>query len=212
MQQLPAGVVHRVLAEVLARPEFAPPPASLLSRALHAVGTWVRDRMVELARWLFPDPGTVSSVWAFSRRALLVVLALLGVVLLVHLGRLWARSLRTGGRRRPAGGRGDGAPSPATAADWEARARTEARASRWREAAVALYQAVLHRLAGERRVSLDPGKTPGDYRREVRSDPVTGPALDRFVQSFEPVAFGRRAGRAEYERLCALARTMGAHG
>lgn len=211
MQQLPAGVVDRVLQEVLSRPEFAPPPASLLTRALRGAGTWVWDRMVDLVRWLFPDPGPVSSIWSFSRRALLVGLAVLGVALLVHLGRLWLRGLGAGVRpgRRGADG---GESAPATARDWEERARGAAAESRWREASMALYEAVIHRLAGERHVHLDPGKTPGDYRREVRGDPRVGADLDRFVRSFEPLAFGRRGGREAYGELRSLARSLGAHG
>ncbi|HEX6369560.1 MAG TPA: DUF4129 domain-containing protein [Longimicrobium sp.] len=100
-----------------------------------------------------------------------------------------------------------------TAAEWEEEARRAAAAGRYREAAMALYQALLLRLEAAGAVRYDPAKTPGDYRREARRDPRASGALAAFLRGFEPAVFGGRALDGEgYERLRAAAAGAGAHG
>lgn len=208
MQELQAGDIEGVLNGILSSPEFQPPAPAPLWRALGAAWDWVWTRVGDLLGWLLPGLDTASPAWSLVVRVALVLLALVGVGVLLHLIRLGARSLRGPWRSRrarhePHTGR------TFTADDWEERARSAAAEERWRDAVMALYQAVIHRLAQEDRVWLDPGKTPGDYRRELSDDPWAGPLVDRFVRRWEPVAFGRRpAGRRSWHELLELARPL----
>lgn len=201
--------VDRVLEEILARPDFASPPRAPLWRALGAAWDWFWARLGDLLEWLVPGIDSVSAPWSVGGRVVLAVLAVVGVALLLHLGRLGMASLR---RRGPAGRRSaetGTSDDPVDAEGWEARARSAAERGRFRDAAVALYQAVIHRLAREERVRFDPGKTPGDYRREVGDDPRAGPLLEAFVRRWEPVAFGRTsAGPGSWDELLGLARAL----
>lgn len=212
-QEWPAGEIDEILSEILARPEFQPPSPAPLWRGLAAAWDWMWARLGDLLEWLAPGLQSASPAWGFVGRAALVVLAVAGVGVLVHLARLWIGSLRA---ERRAGRRGrpeSAAGIVLSADDWEARARSAAGEERWRDAVMDLYQAVIHRLAQEDRVRLDPGKTPGDYRRELRGDPRTAPRLDRFVRRWEPVAFGgRAAGRRTWHELLELARPLGTRG
>ncbi len=131
-----------------------------------------------------------------------MVLSVLAIA--AHLAISIARAWRARDRHE-AEGRGDGLAGgarPRTPAAWEAEARRLADAGRLREAAVALYQALLLRLDARGVVRYDPAKTPGEYRREARRDAAGAAALGAFLRAFEPVAFGGRAlDRAGYERL-----------
>lgn len=201
-QERSAAEVHQVLEEILARPDFQPPDPAPLWRALGAAWEWVWLRLGDLLQWLAPGLESAAPAWSVLLRAALVVLAAVGVGVLVHLTRSWIASL-SGGRRRGPGAGEPAAAAPRSAGDWEAVARSAADEERWREAVMALYQVVIHRLAQDERLRLDPGKTPGDYRRELRSDPRAAALLDGFVRRWEPVAFGRRAAnrRAWHELL-----------
>lgn len=160
---------------------------------LGASALWVWERVLELVAWLFPEaePGTA---WSIGRPVLLAVLALVALAVL-------ARAVAWGMRRLVAdSGRGRNAAEDTEeldAVDWERRARAAAAGGRWRDAAMALYQAVLHRLADGGHVRLEPSKTPGDYRREVRGDPAVVGRMATFIGAFEAVAFG--AGEPDEE-------------
>lgn len=204
------ALVDGVLGDILARPEFQPPSPAPLWRVLGAVGDWIWARLGDLLVWLAPGLEAASPVGSVLARFALVLLGVVGVGVLVYLARLWLAGLRGGpaGRRRGPAMEGE---EVRTADEWEERARSAAAEERWREAMTALYQAVIHRLAEDGRVGLDPGKTPGDYRRELRSDPRAAPLLDRFVRRWEPVAFGRRsAERRGWHELLEVARALGA--
>jgi hypothetical protein len=100
-----------------------------------------------------------------------------------------------------------------TAPEWEEEAARAAAAGRFRDAAVALYQALLLRLEAGGVLRYDPAKTPGDYRREARRDPRAAGALTAFLRGFEPVVFGGRAlDAAGYDRLRGAAGEAGARG
>ena len=213
MLQLPVApgpaAVDSALARVLARPEFAAPRESALHAALRRLGNWILDRIVDLLRWLFPRLARSSEAWSAYGRVALMVLAVLGALLLGYVVYLVARNER---RRRARLVAAETPPRPLTATEWEARARAAGAAGHWREAALALYQAVLHRLADRGTLRLDPAKTPGDYRRETRRRDV-GPTLESFLRAFEPVAFGPGHPQADaYARLRGLAAPLGAHG
>lgn len=142
------------------------------------------------------------------------VLALAALLIAAHfagaIARLWRGRERTrGAERRSAGA----APLPLGAADWEDRARRAAADGRWRDAARALYQALLLHLAERGAVRYDPSKTPGDYRREVRGDAEASRALNSFLRLWEPIVFGGRAiDGSAYERLRATTAEASARG
>jgi hypothetical protein len=209
--ELTATVVDSVLSAVLARPEFTPAPTSPLGRLLTAAGGWILERIHMALRWLLPDLDVSALQWGVIGRMAQPVLLVIGVLVLGYIVTIGVRAFR-GRRRRRRGGAGD-RPEPVTAADWEAAARAAADAGRWREAALALYQAVLRRLAQEGAVRFDPSRTPGEYRRELRSHPQLGDRVDRFVRAFERAAFGRSdADAAMYAELRQLAMELRGHG
>jgi hypothetical protein len=202
MQEAAPGAheVEEALARVLSRPEFAPAEPSrflawldgLLQEVLRAFASLL-DRLN-----LAPAGGTL---FAWGIRVLLVITAGL---LVLHL----VTSL-AGVRPRPrAGGpvrstlRGDGEPE-----GWRAVAQRAAAAGRFREAVLALYQALLERLQEQGLLRYHPAKTPGDYRREIRPHLDRAGNLERFLRIFESVAFGAREPDLEtFERLESLAR------
>lgn len=198
MRQSPEEV-SRALEEILARPEFAPPPPSpvldWISQALGAVWDFLRG--------LFPGFALGEGARGILFWLVIATLALTGLLLALRLARYrpkgqWRPRTRT--RGGPAAGREEAAPT--TADGWETLARDLAARGRWREAAMALYQAVLQRLAARGTIRLDPAKTPGDYRRESRRDAESHRLLDAFLRRFEPLAFGGRTADAEaFERL-----------
>ncbi len=210
-----AGEVAEALRAVLARPEFQPglerPGQGLLARVVR----WLFD----LVDRLLPDIPALPGGPLLNAIAVAGLVA--GAVLLVR------RLVRDRARRRgriPATASGESAPSlePAlerTAAQWEARARELLAAGRAREAALALYQSVLRRLADAGLIRYHTSKTPGDYRREIAGAPAAG-AYAAFLRGFEPLAFatigiGDRVellDRADVPALFTLAREVAQHG
>lgn len=173
---------------------------------LGASALWIWELVLELVAWLFPEaqPGTA---WSIGRP---VLLALLALVALAGLARATAWGMDrlisdSGGRRNGA----DDSEELDTV-DWERRARAAAVDGRWRDAAMALYQAVLHRLADQGHLRLEPSKTPGDYRREVRGGPAVVGRMATFIRTFETVAFGAAEPDEEaYRSLEARAAPLG---
>lgn len=200
--------VRQALEEVYARPEFAPPAGSPLADLFRAVGRWLR-RVLD---FLIPDfdagaAGDRTLTWL-----LVVLMAAVAVGVVLHLTgvlpKLWAMR----DRGEAAAGRGAGG-RPSRAAEWEERARRLAAAGRWREAALALYPALLLRLDERGALRYDPSKTPGDYRREARRSQETRRVLEAYLRVFEPVAFGGRPLDAPgYAGLRATAGEAGARG
>jgi hypothetical protein len=207
-QELPeASELDRAVRRVLARPEFA-------ERELPGPLQWLVDHYISLrdalGRMILDALGGSAPVlrWVFVA-ALVAAL----VVILVYLGRSAMEAWRSPGG---AGGRGGDDETAETEeavgpAAWEVRAREEADEGRLREAALALYRAVLLRLDERDALSYVPSKTPGDYRRETPEGAPAAGALRRFLALFEPIAFGGGAvSRNAYERLASAAREAGA--
>lgn len=147
---------------------------------------WAWERVLDVVAWLFPaaEPGTA---WSVGRPVLLTVFALVALGALIRIAAWAFRRLTSDGGRT---GSRDEADQPLDATTWEERAKAAAGEGRWREAAMAHYQAVLHLLSDAGHLRLGPSKTPGDYRREVRGDPALVLGLAAFVRAFESVAFG----------------------
>ncbi len=214
MQATPPSpeAVDSALRVVLARPEFATPTRSPLSRWIGSAWERLGDWIGRLIAWLFPHLDAAGMLGPTAWRIVLVLLGGVGVLLLWYLGRrglaLWRRRAR---RRR--GGEALEPGAPASSAEWEARSAAAERAGRWREAAIALYFAVVHRLSRAGAIAYDASKTPGDYRREARRVPSLARSVDAFVRAYEPLAFGRRTADASaFGRLKELARGLGANG
>ncbi len=198
--------VRRAVERVYSRPELAP--------AQTPGGSWLLDAWEAVRRFLrrlLPDFDTGGAgddllTWVFF-----VLMLAVAAGILLHLTGA-TRSWRRGRvRAAEAGAYGEDVGSRG-AAEWEARARSAAAAGRWREAALALYPALVLRLDERGAVRFDDSKTPGDYRREARRGPLGRP-VDQFLRGFEPVAFGNRPlDGSGYERLKAAAAEAGARG
>jgi Domain of unknown function (DUF4129) len=201
--------VQQALREVYARPELAPRTPG----PLDGLGRAVRRVLAAIGEWLGGFAGLHSEnpviFWMVIGALILVGVAIVAYFIRSTLARLDEHAAAP--RVRPAG---DGVDARArTAGEWEEEARRAAAAGRYREAAVALYQALLLRLEAAGALRYDPAKTPGDYRRETRRAPQAAGALTAFLRGFEPVVFGGRAlDAAGYDRLRGAAGEAGAHG
>ena len=202
--------VRAALERVYARPELAPRPPGPLDGIRAALGRLMR----RVWEWFdrFGDLRGDSPVVYWLVMGTLIALGLAIIIYFIH-----NTLLRLGEQdAAPRPARGPGAPIDArdrTAAEWEDEARRAAAAGRFRDAAVALYQALLLRLEAAGVLRYDPAKTPGDYRREARKAPQAAGALASFLRGFEPVVFGGRAlDAAGYDRLRGAAGEAGAHG
>lgn len=210
----PAAEVEAVLADVLSRPEYLPAPPSLLQRGLTAAIAWFRENVWERLARLLPTPDWSSPAWDTAMLVAMTLGAILGLALIVYLVVLAVRAFRRRRRRlRDAAGAVADVRAP-TPAEWEARSAAAAERGDWREAAHALYQAVLLRLAAAEVVRVDASKTPGDYRREVRrARSELGAPIERFLSWFERLAYGPDGGgRAAFDRLRQAAAELGAGG
>lgn len=199
--RLTPAEVEAALAEVLARPEYAPTEAPLLYRWVTAGLAWLGERLGPVLRRLWPGIDLDNPAWETFGWALLGLGAIIGLALVAYLVHLAVRAFRR--RRRAARRERAAVAAPVTAEDWEARARAAAAREEWRAAAMALYQAVLLRLSGAGALTLDRAKTPGDYRRDLRQgDGQLATRFEAFTRWFERVAYGGdEPGAEHYGRL-----------
>jgi len=194
-----AAQVDEALRRTYARPELRPREPG----ALDGVREWWRELLSRIGHWL-GGLGNLRGDTPVLYWLMIVVLVAAALAILGYL--LWSTLLRMeerGAIGTPAAARSATPNARArSAAEWEDEARRAAGEGRYREAAVALYQALLLRLEAAGAVRYDPAKTPGDYRREARRDPRAAGALTAFLRGFEPAVFGGRALDGEgYERL-----------
>jgi Domain of unknown function (DUF4129) len=178
--------VREAVREVLARPEFRPPERSLLQRA------W--DWLLEQAGRLLAELGA-SGVGGIVGLAVLV-LALLGIGLLAA---RFSRGVTPSPEVRAAV---PGAPRRPPA-DWRAEAEAHERAGRWRQAVRCRYRALVAELAARGLVDEVPGRTAGEYRREVgRSLPDAATDFAGATELFELAWYGRgEPGAPEASRV-----------
>jgi hypothetical protein len=179
--------VREVVHEVLSRPEFRPPPRSLIERVFD---------------WVLEAIGRLLAALGGSGAGGIVGLILLALVLL-GVGVLAARFSRgltpspevaaavPGGRRR-------------SAAEWRAEAEAQERAGAWREAVRSRYRALVADLASRGLVEEVPGRTAGEYWREVgRALPAAATDFAGATELFEVAWYGRSptgAGEAAHLR------------
>jgi hypothetical protein len=213
---LEAAHVEAVLAEVLARPDYLPPAGSLLERGLAAALGWLREHVWARVSGLLPSPDWSSAGWEAALRIALLLGGVLGLALLGYLLFIAVGAFRRRRRRRKGAARSIGeGPRALTAAEWEARSRAAAGRGEWREATLALYHAVLLRLEAADILTVDPSKTPGDYRREARrARPTLGGAFEGFLAGFERIAYGPAGGdgAVQFHELNRAAGELGTHG
>ena len=178
--------VREVVREVLSRPEFRPPHRSLTER---------------LFDWLLELIGRLLAVLGGTGAGGVVGLVLLALVL-VGVGVLAARFSRgltpspevaaavPAGRRR-------------SAAEWRAQAEAQERAGAWREAVRSRYRALVADLASRGLVEEVPGRTAGEYRREVgRALPEAATDFAGATELFEVAWYGRaRTGAGDAAHL-----------
>jgi hypothetical protein len=197
--------VDAALSRVYASPDFAeratPALLQLVADLWNAFWVWVWS----LLPGVFAAMTGPAVPWIIG--GLLVAAAVWALVLLlgnrVH--------VRHGGARPVVRTRSAGA-SPRDAAQWELAARNAADLGHFREAAHALFLAAVLRLEERGVLRYHTGKTPGDYRREVRADPATSGHFERFVLRFLPVAFGAaEPGADHFDELRSTAAHLGVH-
>jgi len=215
---LTADTVRRALSTVLSSEEFATREPSPLGTLLARVGTWMWEMLSRVVAWLFRDVDLQAPGWDLLGRLLVLATASIGVWLVVRQVRIAVGAAR---RRAHKAGARSGPPSveERTAVEWEALARAARLDQRWREASLALYHAVILRLAEGGRVRPSASKTPGDYRREVGRGVEDDDPFDlvgkvgEFSRLFERVAFARsNPGADDYDRLRQMADPLGARG
>lgn len=190
-QALPdAAELDRAIRTVLARPEFAERELPSLLQGMVDLYSSIREAFWHMILDL-DALGESAPLLSWLIKAWLLISL---IAVLAHLAttavRAWrARDRSDGSSRRPASRT---AGERERAATWESRASEKAAEGRFREAAFALYRAVLLRLQERDALSYDPSKTPGDYRREANADAPGGSVLHVFLRHFEPIAFGGR--------------------
>jgi hypothetical protein len=149
--------------------------------------------------------GAGGSSWA----AVLVVGVVVGAVVALVVVTVVRRGRSRVGRRPPVVVvRGDG-PSRSPA-EWRAEAAAHEAAGRWRDALRCRYRALVAELVGRGLVQEIPGRTSGEYRRDVSAVvPAASPAFDGATDLFEQAWYGDRAsGREDQERFDDLARRV----
>lgn len=204
-----AAEIERALTEVYARPEFETRITwrDWLWARLGRVFGWIGEQLDGLRGLRDTQPVIFWIIVGW------MVLTLVALVAHIVWTAVQVARRGDGSETTPRGKKTPGRQVPRTAADWEAEAARLAGEGRLREAAAALYQALLLRLDALGAVRVDASKTPGDYRREARKHPEAARALGGFLRLFEPVAFGGRDLDADgWERMKAAAAEGASHG
>jgi hypothetical protein len=168
--------VRSTADEVLDRPEFQRPGPTLLQR----IRNWIVDR-VERA---------FGSLLGRGQAQLLAWIVLVGAVAVVVFGVIrFGRGMTPDATRREE----RRIERRRTPEEWRAQADAHARAGRWREAVRYRYRALVADLGARGLVDDVPGRTAGEYRREVAAAaPEVAPAFSEASDVFETAWYGRR--------------------
>jgi Domain of unknown function (DUF4129) len=173
--------VREAADRILARAEFDADQRSLLERARDAVGRWFEDLLGELSG----GGGGQLVGWA-----IVIVLTAVAVVFVVRLTR--------SARRDPGVVVGRPFVHRRTAAEWRAEAADHEAAGRWRPGLRCRYRALVADLAARGLVEEVPGRTTGEYRRQVDTAvPDVASAFDGATSLFEGAWYGGRATGAD---------------
>jgi hypothetical protein len=183
--------VRRVADEVLARREFRRPEPSLFDRAQE----WVAEQLERVFESL-AGGGRGSLV------GLVLLVLLVGAVvwLALRLGRTVGGDPRV---RMPEAVVED----VRSAQEWRAEAERAEAEGRWREGVRYRHRALVAELAERGVVEEVPGRTAGEYRRDIAgAAPEVADDVAAATDLFERVWYGDlRAGAAERDRFGALA-------
>ncbi len=175
------GAVREAADRILARPEFDEDRRSLLQRARDAVIDWVEDLLGELAG----GGGGQIVGWVV-------------VVLLTVTAVAFAVRFTRGARRDPGLAPGRPVVPGRTAVEWRAEAEAHEAGGRWRPALRCRYRALVADLAARGLVEEVPGRTTGEYRRQVDAVvPEVAPAFDGATSLFEGAWYGGQSTGAE---------------
>lgn len=185
-----AAEARRRAAEILSSPEFRAPEPSLLER----VRDWLLERLADLLRALTGSGGGTVLAWV-----VLGALVALLVVLVTRVGRTV--------RRDPAGEVDTVIERRRPAVEWRAEAERLEAAGDWKRALRCRYRALLADLVRYGVVRDVPGRTAGEYRREVEVRlPAASGEFAGASELFERAWYGDLpTGPQESERFRALA-------
>jgi hypothetical protein len=170
----PPEEIRETIREILARPEFRPPPKTLFER----VSDWVFEQIAKLLG-VFVSGGTGTVIaWV------LFAIAAAAFIFFVY------RSIRST-RRDPDRGVVIDRVRRRSAAEWRAEADEHERARRWRPALRCRYRALLADLAERGLVEEIAGRTTGEYRHDVsQAVPAVAPDFSRATDLFERAWYG----------------------
>ena len=169
--------VGEQIDRILVRPEFREPPEPLLNRILG----WVGEQISRVIGALTGGGRGSLIAWA----VLIAAAAALAFVLYRA-----AASSRLDRRARPPR-HGDQVGRPSE--DWRAEAAAHEARGEWREALRCRYRALVADLAARGLVDEVPGRTAGEYRREVAVNlPGASDAFGGATQLFELAWYGHR--------------------
>ena len=174
--QRDAAAARDAARRVLERPEYRRPAPTLLQRAR----SWAIRQLERMLGALFGAGRGEVVFWVVAAAALLAT-----VVLVVRFGRgvTADRSRRT---TVTAAGRRSGA-------QWREEAEAHEGAGRWRAGLRCRYRALLADLAERGLVDDVPGRTAGEYRREVgERAPAVSEPFDGATALFERAWYGNR--------------------
>ncbi|MGI9119074.1 MAG: DUF4129 domain-containing protein [Acidimicrobiales bacterium] len=182
--------VRQAIEEILARPEFAGQRRSWLERARD----WVFEQLGQVVDALLGSGAGSALGWAVA-----AVLALVAVVLAVRFSR--------GVRPDPGTDPGPTAGPRRSAVDWRANAARHEEAGEWRPAMRCRWRALVAELAGRGLLEEAPGRTAGEYRRQLSvALPCAATDFDVATGLFEAAWYGDRPTDADQvERLRSLA-------
>jgi len=168
-----AAAIRQAARNILAQPQFRQPPESVIERFQH----WL-DQQVDRAL----NDALSGHLGVIGAMVLVVVVALLVWVIV--------RAVK-GTSRDPSAAGFVVTTSLRAAADWLAEAATCEANGDWRGALRCRYRALIAELARRGLVDEVPGRTSGEYRREVaRSLPLVADAFGDATDLFEVVAYG----------------------
>jgi hypothetical protein len=174
------------MRQILARAEFRKPPRSIFEVVYDAAAR----QIAKILRTLFGGGGSAVIAWG------IVFIAVGVIVAVLYRARLSLRSdprLRVGEldeRRRPA-------------REWRAEAEAHEANGEWRLALRCRYRALVADLSSRGLVDEIPGRTTGEYRREVSSSlPLAAEDFSGATLLFEEAWYGEEpTGRDEHERF-----------
>ena len=191
----PDGVIRRVLAQPAYRTEKTvdqPPALTVFEKVEKAVRAWLHEHFAVVRR-LFHGARATGNVLG------VLALVALGAALIAVGARLAGTLLRPQVPLRDDGTALQNLGRSRSAVQWRAFALEAAARGDHNAAVSALFLAALHLLDEGGVLHFDAARTPGEYRRLVRSTLSRGaPAFDGLANGFVNVTYGeRRAGHEE---------------